>query len=194
MRYPRLIGTMLLATMVITPIAQGQRGPTNGMRETEVRAHAIVNATIIVRPVQRLEGANLVIRDGIIESVGVDVNIPTDAQIWDATGLTVYPGFIDAALLIDPGERESSPGAHWNDLVHPEINMIDQPLPDAQAPKEELQMMSTSVIGMTLCGTFWLSHRLLTLVTRLDRELTRVVGALKTALTDEQRRELFRDR
>ncbi|MCZ6834410.1 MAG: amidohydrolase family protein [Planctomycetota bacterium] len=154
MRYPRLIGTMLLATMVITPIAQGQRGPTNGMRETEVRAHAIVNATIIVRPGQRLEGANLVIRDGIIESVGVDVNIPSDAQVWDATGLTVYPGFIDAALLIDPGERESSPGAHWNDLVHPEINMIDQPLPDASLREQMRKMGFTSAAVYPEQGIF----------------------------------------
>ncbi len=51
--------------------------------------------------------------------------------------------------------------------------------------------MATSVLGIALCGIFWLTQRLLTFVTVLDSELTRVISAVKQNLTEEQRKELF---
>ena len=33
-------------------------------------------------------------RNGLIEAVGANMTPPADAQVFDATGLTVYPGFI----------------------------------------------------------------------------------------------------
>ena len=60
------------------------------------------------------------------------------------------------------------------------------------APSSEIQM-ATSVIGLALCGVFWLTQRLLSFITLLDLELTRVVNTLKHTLPEEQRKELFRD-
>jgi hypothetical protein len=59
-------------------------------------------------------------------------------------------------------------------------------------PSDEIQMV-TSIIGIALCGVFWLTQRLLTFITILDVELTRVVNAVKRSLTEDQRRELFPD-
>ena len=58
-------------------------------------------------------------------------------------------------------------------------------------PSSELQV-ATSVIGMALCGIFWLTQRLLSFITTLDLELTRVVNALQRSLPEEQRKELLR--
>ncbi len=58
------------------------------------------------------------------------------------------------------------------------------------SPAGQMQM-ATSVLGMALCGVFWLTQRLLTFVTLLDSELTRVVNAVKRSLPEEQRKELF---
>lgn len=38
----------------------------------------------------------VVIRDGLIAAAGADVTAPPDARVIDGSGLTVYPGFIDA--------------------------------------------------------------------------------------------------
>jgi len=57
-------------------------------------------------------------------------------------------------------------------------------------PPGEIQL-TTSVVGLALCGVFWLTQRLLTLVTLLDLELTKAIEALKRALPEEQRRELL---
>ena len=61
------------------------------------------------------------------------------------------------------------------------------------APSSEIQM-TTSVIGLALCGVFWLTQRLLSFITQLDLELTRVVNVLQRTLPEEQRAELLRNR
>jgi len=57
---------------------------------------AITNARIVTVSGDTIEKGTVVVRDGLIESVGANAKIPADAQTIDATGLTVYPGFIDA--------------------------------------------------------------------------------------------------
>jgi len=59
-------------------------------------------------------------------------------------------------------------------------------------PSSELQM-ATSMLGVVLCGVLWLTQRLLSFITSLDLELTRVVNAVKRTLTDAQKKELFPD-
>ena len=59
------------------------------------RTHALVNATVVRAPGRVLEQATVVIRDGLILSVGQNVVVPFDAERIDADSLTVYAGFID---------------------------------------------------------------------------------------------------
>ncbi|MCH8006004.1 MAG: amidohydrolase family protein [Planctomycetes bacterium] len=118
-----------------------QTAPVNGIRSAEVRAHAIVDATVVVAPGQEIPGATIVIRDGIIEAVGDDVAIPPDARIWSGEGLRVYPGLIDAALLIGADEPAAERGArHWNRRVHPEVRMAEEPGPD-RSVREDLRKL-----------------------------------------------------
>lgn len=69
--------------------------PADGPRPLAIR-----NATIVVAPGQSLEKASLVLRNGLIESVGIDVEIPRDAEVLDGAGLTVYAGFIDGRSTV----------------------------------------------------------------------------------------------
>ena len=57
-------------------------------------------------------------------------------------------------------------------------------------PSSEIQM-ATSIIGLALCGVFWITQRLLTFISQLDLELTRVVNTLKHTLPPDQQKELF---
>lgn len=57
-------------------------------------------------------------------------------------------------------------------------------------PSNEIQM-TTSVVGFALCGIFWLTQRLLSLVSLLDLELTRLLNAVKRVLPeDDQKRSV----
>ncbi len=59
--------------------------------------YAITNARIVPVSSATIEKGTIIVRDGLIAAVGATtVTIPGDARIIDGTGLTVYPGFIDA--------------------------------------------------------------------------------------------------
>ncbi len=89
--------TLMLGLMAVTPAA----------RTDEPSVFAITNARVIPVTGPPIDKGTVVLRKGIIESVGADVPAPADARIIDATGLTVYPGLIDA--LSDIGLEESPP-------------------------------------------------------------------------------------
>lgn len=55
---------------------------------------ALLNARVLT-PDEELAGATVVVREGRIEAVGVGLAAPSGAQIFDLTGLTLAPGFID---------------------------------------------------------------------------------------------------
>ena len=58
--------------------------------------YAITNAKIVPVSGPVINGGGIIVRDGLIQLVGQNVQIPADAQVIDGTGLTVYPGFFDA--------------------------------------------------------------------------------------------------
>src|ERR1700685_1897797 len=72
-------------------------------------AIAIHNARIVPVSGPVIERGTVVLRNGLIESVGASVSIPAAAWIIEAEGLTVYPGLIDA--LGSTGIPEAAPAA-----------------------------------------------------------------------------------
>src|SRR5262249_25686430 len=66
----------------------------------------ITNARIFPIASPPIERGTIVVRDGVIESVGANANVPAGVQVIDAAGADIYPGFIDASTTIgleDPG-------------------------------------------------------------------------------------------
>jgi imidazolonepropionase-like amidohydrolase len=57
---------------------------------------AIRNARIVTVSGPDIENGTVVIRDGKIDAVGANVSVPAGAQTIDGSGLSVYPGMIDA--------------------------------------------------------------------------------------------------
>ncbi len=121
-------------------LGHAQTEPVNGIRPSEVRTHAIVGATVVIAPGRRIEDATIVIRDGVIQAAGSNVEVPAGARWWPAEGLTVYAGLIDAAVMVDlaDGAFGTGEGAHWSARVHPEVSMAEQPGPGA-ATRETLR-------------------------------------------------------
>src|SRR4051794_6534527 len=59
-------------------------------------AVAIRNAKIVTVSGPVINKGTLVVRNGLIEAVGENVAVPSDAMLVEGEGLTVYPGLIDA--------------------------------------------------------------------------------------------------
>lgn len=71
------------------------------------QSYAITNARIVTVSGPTIEKGTVVVRDGLIAAVGADAKPPADAQVFDGTGLTVYPGFVDA--LTNTGLQATRP-------------------------------------------------------------------------------------
>ncbi len=91
-------------------------GQVGGLFENPVRVDAFQGARIFIEPGKVLENGTLVIRDGLIVSVGADSRIPADATIHDASDLSIYPGLIDLSAhfgLAAPA-ADTTGAHHWN--------------------------------------------------------------------------------
>jgi len=82
-----------------------------GFRPRPHGVHALVNARVFTQPDTQFSNATVVIREGRIVSAGPDLAIPADARVWDCTGLTVYPGFIDPCVVGATNRPASAPAA-----------------------------------------------------------------------------------
>jgi imidazolonepropionase-like amidohydrolase len=74
--------------------------------------YAIRNARVVTVSGAVLERGTVLIRDGLIQEVGANVNIPSDAAIIEGQGLTVYPGLIDALSTLGLPEYAPAPAGN----------------------------------------------------------------------------------
>jgi hypothetical protein len=72
--------------------------------------YAITNARIVPVSGPSIDRGTIVIRDGLIVAVGTSVAAPADARVIDGTGLTVYPGLIDALSNVGVPARQQGGG------------------------------------------------------------------------------------
>ena len=97
-----LLATAALLWTPASPSLADEPAPRpNGPFQRVHRCHALTGADVIVRPGERLEDAVIVIRDGMIESIGTDITIPPDARLWPCDDLVIHAGLIEPALLVD---------------------------------------------------------------------------------------------
>ncbi len=73
------------------------------------RTYAITNASIIQGPGRKIDKGVVIIKDGLILSVGKDIVVPPEALVIKGDSLFVYAGFIDGlsrAGVIKPKEEQ----------------------------------------------------------------------------------------
>ena len=66
-----------------------------GTRADTPPVYAIKGARIVTAAGAPIASGTLVIRNGVIDAVGADVQAPADAVVIEGSGLAVYPGLID---------------------------------------------------------------------------------------------------
>jgi imidazolonepropionase-like amidohydrolase len=102
------VTTALVAVAASAGAARAQLGsynPPPGPQETV----AIRNARIVPVTGAEIPNGTVVISGGKIQAVGANVAVPNGAKVIDATGLSVYPGMMDAGTSI--GLQEIPQGA-----------------------------------------------------------------------------------
>src|SRR3977135_2391648 len=100
----RIFATLLVLSTILIRYAifvEAQR--------SAVDIYAITNAKIVTVSGADIEHGTIVIRDGLIAAVGASVAAPPDARVIDGSGLTVYPGLIDANTNLALPEPAAAP-------------------------------------------------------------------------------------
>ena len=113
-------GLTLLLTSGVGAQQATRTEPVTGIRDNSTGFHALVGARVVTAPGEVLDDATVVIRDGLIQQVGRNVQAPAGARVWDLAGHTVYPGFIDAHAdlgMDDVPEGGDVGPTHWNPQV-----------------------------------------------------------------------------
>ncbi|MCA0384840.1 MAG: amidohydrolase [Firmicutes bacterium] len=89
----------------------------------------IKNAKVYTMAGEIIEGGCILVENGKIKEVGTDLVAPLDAEIIDATGKNVFPGFIDAHCHIGMWEEgigfEGADGNEMTDPITPHLRAID---------------------------------------------------------------------
>jgi imidazolonepropionase-like amidohydrolase len=88
------LGGALLARPARAQVQRPDETPTPDDVPRATGAYAIEDARVVVAPGDTLEGATVVVRDGLIEAVGRDVGVPYDAAAVEGDTLVVHAGFI----------------------------------------------------------------------------------------------------
>ena len=110
---------------------------------------AITNARIYPVDAPVIEKGSILIDGGKIVKLGADIEIPAEAEVVDAGGRSVYPGFIDAHCHV--GMWESAIGFEGDDVnemtdpVTPHMRAIDGFNPMDDTVKEAMRAGVTTV-------------------------------------------------
>jgi imidazolonepropionase-like amidohydrolase len=136
-----------LGVMLICFAAKAQTTfPVNGVADPRTGCYAFTNATIVKDGQTTLSNATMVIRDGKITGVGVNVAIPKDAVVVNCSGKWLYPSLIDIYSDYGMPQPQRAQGAGgfggggfgqqqftsntkgaygWNQAIHSETNAAD---------------------------------------------------------------------
>lgn len=97
---------------------------------------AIIGGKVLTITNGIIEEGTIIIKDGKIISIGKNIDIPSEAEVIDASGKWVMPGLIDAHTHISVmGEPQTMPGLQGDsneigDPITPYVSVLDALNPD----------------------------------------------------------------
>lgn len=130
-------GPWLRAALVLAVVAIGL---SPGLRAEDEKEDFVVikGAHIITVSGEEIKAGTIVIKNGLIEAVGKNVEIPFPAKVIDAEGLVVLPGLINPCTLV--GNRAFNRGG-----VQAHMKVADEFDPDKEALDDILKAGFTTL-------------------------------------------------
>jgi imidazolonepropionase-like amidohydrolase len=154
---------LLLLLLSLNIAAQVDDAPVLGVSDRRVEVYGFKNARVVVDYQTTLENTDILISKGRIEAIGTNLTFPKGTIIFDLTGKTVYPSFVDVyaanygiktqtsasdsnpyAAFFSPagrsGSQVSTPEAriadYWNDGINASYDISNEFIPDSKAADE----------------------------------------------------------
>ena len=143
--------------------------------------------------------ADILLADGKIAAIGTDLTAPADTAVFDADGLEVYPGFVDAHTHIGlDGYGIGYEGCDYNemnDIWTPQLRAIDGINPRdpslADACRAGVTCVCTGPGSANVLGGTFLAMK--TVGDRVDKMVVRDPVAMKCAFGENPKR-CYRDK
>ena len=143
--------------------------------------------------------ADILLADGKIAAIGTDLTAPADAAVFDADGLEVYPGFVDAHTHIGlDGYGIGYEGCDYNemnDIWTPQLRAIDGINPRdpslADARRAGVTCVCTGPGSANVLGGTFLAMK--TVGDRIDNMIVKDPVAMKCAFGENPKR-CYRDK
>ena len=158
--------------------AQQDNAPVTGVSDKRVEVYGLKNARIMVDYQTTLENSDILISNGRIEAIGANLVFPKGTIIFDLTGKTVYPSFVDVyagnygiktsspapdanpyAVFMNPQGRSSAavtPQAriadYWNDGINASFDISTEFIPDTKVAAEYRQIGFGAVVAFKADG------------------------------------------
>ena len=172
---------LFLLLFTIQARAQQDNAPVVGVSDKRVEVYGLKNARVVVDYQTTLENTDILISNGRIEAIGTNLTFPKGTIIFNLTGKTVYPSFIDAyagnfgiktqtaspdanpyAALFNAqpsgrtGSQAAAPEAriadYWNDGINATYDVSSEFIPDAKTAGEYRQIGFGSVVAFKADG------------------------------------------
>lgn len=171
---------VILLLLPMNIFAQQDNAPVVGVSDKRVNVYGLRNARVIVDYQTVSDNTDILISDGRIEAIGQGLTFPKGAIIYDLSGKTVYPSFIDiyagnygiktqaaapdagpfAAMISTQQSGRSLPGTsaepriadYWNDGINASYNVSGDFIPDTKTAAEFRQNGFGSVVTFKTDG------------------------------------------
>ena len=162
-----------LLLLFVSYSSKSQEGfPLNGVEDNRDNHYAFINAKIHLDYKISIDNGTLIIKNGIIENVGSNIQIPDGIRVFDLEGKHIYPSFID--LYSDYGIVKSErrrPSSNWmssytnpqilsnkngpfswNESIKPEVNSVENLKFDKKRSKELRDLGFGAVLSHNMDG------------------------------------------
>ena len=171
---------LLLLLLPLKIIAQQDVAPVVGVSDKRVDVYGLKNARVVVDYQTSLENTDILISNGRIEAIGTDLTFPKGTIVYDLTGKTVYPSFVDIyagnygiktqtsaadanpyAAFLNPAQggrtsASSTPEAriadYWNDGINASFDISSEFIPDSKLAGEYRQIGFGAVVAFKADG------------------------------------------
>ena len=167
---------LLLLLLPLNLYSQQDNAPVVGVSDKRAEVYGLKNARVVVDYQTTLENTDILISNGRIEAIGTNLIFPKGTIVYDLTGKTVYPSFIDAyagnygiktqiattaeaspfAGLFTPGQggrssqsstSEARIADYWNDGINASFDVSSEFIPDTKTAGEFRQIGFGAVVA-----------------------------------------------
>ena len=171
---------LILFLIATRAMAQQDNAPVAGVSDKRIEVYGLKNARVVADYQTTLENTDILISNGRIEAVGKNLVFPKGTIIYDLTGKTIYPAFIDAyagnygikvqasaananpyAAFMNPAQGGRSSGAsapdprvadYWNDGINASYDVSSEFIPDPKVACEFRQAGFGAVVAFKADG------------------------------------------